>query len=117
MEASDVSEERGFLHSEDTSQGFERVFSDSNLSFDSLHTLFLEMPVASSVEVVAYNRPAGDVQQVSHDISRFSVEEVKLYSLAIKHSWKESETKDVLNILRDPFFDPKRIGADIEALV
>ncbi len=47
----------------------------------------------------------------------FAVEELKLYLLAVKCSWTESETKEVIRLLQDPSFHTRRVGADLNSRV
>ncbi len=55
-----------------------------------------------------------------HSVDRdyqFSVSEIRLYELASRFCWTDSETKEVLRLLKDPSFDPRQIGSDIDTRV
>ena len=55
-----------------------------------------------------------------HSVDRdyqFTVSEIRLYELASRFCWTESETKEVLRLLKDPCFDPRRIGSNIDTRV
>ena len=98
----------------------ESLLSDFNL--ESLHAFVQSMN--SELDTEAFNCEGTEVcvlpVSARHSVDRdyqFSVSEIRLYELASRFCWTDSETKEVLRLLKDPSFDPRQIGSDIDSRV
>ena len=52
-----------------------------------------------------------------HSLWRFTPSEVRLYDLANKNQWTQSELREVIKLIRDPSFIARDIGPDLESRV
>ena len=94
----------------------------SDFSLESLHAFLANLNTNSEQAPMIgdvsedYALPMSAHHRVDRDY-QFSVPEIRLYALASRFCWTESETKEVLRLLKDPSFDLRLIGSDIDARV
>ena len=130
----ECSDEAGFFESE-SEQSYGSFFiqnttellsSPDHFTIDNVRSLIncLPNPLPTYKGGQALDRAALaelDVQTVAAPYEAyfdlFTPSEIRLYQLATKHHWTESELMEVINLIRDPRFLSIQIGPDIQTRV
>ena len=90
--------------------------SSRGITFENMRStirLLPRIPLRDSV-VPDYVRPPS---LLDDSLYAFTPSEMRLYSLANKKRWTESELTEVIDLLRDPSFLRRDIGPDLQSRV